>query len=484
MINLSYLLRESGIESVPPGFHDPAISGISINSNEIKPGWLFVAIKGFNADGHNYIDDAILNGALAIIGTENLKLPTVPYIKVQDSRSCLSRLSAVFYDYPAQKPGLHMVGITGTNGKSSTAVFTQYLLEKADISAGLIGTICYHIGKKKLPAVRTTPESHDLQKMFRQMRDEKNDVAVMEVSSHALELSRVEEIKFHIAAFTNLSAEHLDFHTDMENYFQAKSRLFTKYLRSDGSAIFNLDDTYARRLFDMTDSTINRITVGSDPDFDWNYRITSSGLEGIQFNLKTPRDLHEIRIPVVGEFNVSNAVMAAVIADSVSSAKYGDYISALSTLPQIPGRLERISDSVFVDYAHSPDALEKALHALAHKGNTLTVVFGAGGDRDRDKRPMMGRVAAENADDIIITNDNPRSENPEAIAQEIAKGIDDKSKYQIILDRREAIKSVLLNRKENEVVIIAGKGHENYQEIQGNKIAFSDAEVVREYLQI
>ena len=484
MMKLSYLLSESGFGEKLVGAIDPEITGITINSKETKPGWLFVAIKGFNVDGHLFIDDSIANGAAAIVGTEDLHSLSVPYIRVQDSRLALGRLSAAYYDFPAQKSGLEMIGITGTNGKSSTAIFTQYLLEKSNISTGLVGTIHYQIGTRKEKAVRTTPESHELQKMFRQMREKENKVAVMEVSSHALDLMRVECISFQTAAFTNLSAEHLDFHSNMENYFQAKAKLFSKYLNASGNAVFNMNDDYGRRLFDLTDSNYHRVTIGNDQNLDWNYKVISSDLGGMTFTLNTPWDSHEVTIPVVGEFNVSNAVMAAAIASGVPGTNYETIIRSLLNLPQIPGRLEKIADNIFVDYAHTPDALKKALTALKYPGNTLTVVFGAGGERDREKRPLMGQVAEKIADKILITNDNPRNESPESIAGEISYGISDKSKYQVILNRRDAIVSALSDKKNNEVVIIAGKGHEDYQEIQGKKNPFSDADVVREFIKI
>lgn len=478
-MRLSVLLEKSDIAPFKGKDYDPDIRGVAINSKEVHPGWLFVAIKGFVTDGHHYIDQAKENGAVAVVGTQKTINVDIAYIPVSDSRQLLSRLAAVFYDFSRIHNEMKIIGITGTNGKSTTAIYLRHFLESAGISCGLVGTIFYAVGGKKREAERTTPESHVLHSLISEMYKTGDKAMVMEVSSHALELCRVDDIRFDAAAFTNLSPEHLDFHGDMESYFQAKLKLFNKLLGKDGIAIINSDDSYGKKIFPYCR---NFFSVGRIESSNWNFKITGREENGFQFDLKTPNGNYKLTAPVIGDYNIENIVLALAVAVSIYPKKLSAFIESVSSLPQISGRLQRVSKNIFVDYSHTPDALEKALQTLKFPGKTLTVVFGAGGNRDRQKRPLMGRAAVNYADKIILTNDNPRKENPESIVKEILSGIDDQAHTIIRLDREKAISEAVIQRKSNEIVLIAGKGHENYQEIGDTRRPFNDAEIALKVL--
>lgn len=473
-MRLSVLLKKCDIAPLKGEDYDPDIKGIAINSKEVHPGWLFVAIKGFVTDGHQYIEQAKENGAAVVVGTLKTINVDIAYISVPDSRQLLSRLAAVFYDFGNSHKAMKIIGITGTNGKSTTAIYLRHFLESAGISCGLVGTIFYAVGGKEREAERTTPESHVLHRLISEMYETGDKALVMEVSSHALELHRVDDIRFDAAIFTNLSPEHLDFHGDMESYFQAKLKLFKELLNEKGIAIINADDNYGEIITPFCRSSVS---VGRSESSYWNYKITGREEYGFQFDLKTPNENYKLTAPVIGDYNIENIVTALAAAVSIYPEKLGVFIESVSSIPQISGRLQRVSKNIFVDYSHTPEALEKALQTLKFPGKTLTVVFGAGGNRDRQKRPLMGRAAVNNADKIILTNDNPRKENPEAIIKEILSGIDDQTNTVIQPDREKAISEAVIQRKSNEIVLIAGKGHENYQEIDNTRRPFNDAEI-------
>ncbi|RJQ33274.1 MAG: UDP-N-acetylmuramoyl-L-alanyl-D-glutamate--2,6-diaminopimelate ligase [Actinobacteria bacterium] len=457
---------------------DIEITGIAYDSRKVKPGDLFVCIKGAIFDGHRYLLEAKERGALAAV-VEDYRDLDIIQVKVDNARLALAKLANRFYDFPSKK--LILIGITGTNGKTTTSYLVREIFKEAGFKTGLIGTIEYIIGDTGYPVVHTTPESADLQKLLKSMVDNKVQVAVMEVSSHAICMQRINGTKFSAMVFTNLSQDHLDFHKDMESYFRAKLKLFSK---SHGQQDhINVDDLYGQKL----------AQISKNPQI--NYSITNNAeVLAKEINLsphKTSFKLcfggQEVLISnnLVGNFNVYNCLAASACAISqkvsLNSIKKG-----LELLKSVPGRFESIKEgqdfSVIVDYAHTPDGLEKILDTAKQTTNgRIILVFGAGGDRDKAKREVMGRVACQKSDMSIITSDNPRSEDKEDIIKDIVKGFENNN-YQIEPDRRKAIRKALDAAKAEDVVIIAGKGHEQYQIFKDKTVHFSDQEEAREYL--
>ncbi len=479
MKDLFRLLSDAGIAS-NKRYSSISVTGIAYDSRQVRPGTLFVAIRGFEVDGHRYISSAVEAGAAAVIGEEIREERGIPYIRVEDSRAALAALSASFYDFPAEH--LKLAAVTGTNGKTSTALFCEYLLKKSGISTGVMGTVQYKIGGKIIDAERTTPESADIQKFLAEMKERGDRAAVMEASSHGLALRRLEKLFFDVAAFTNLSPEHLDFHKNMEDYYRTKKTLFTEHLKKQGKIVINIDDGYGKRLAgELTDEGLTVTTLGENYESDWKIKDIKSQIGKLRYRLESEEGSYLLTVPLTGRFNVYNSAMALLIAVQLYPQKTSNFVSFMETLPQVPGRLEQVGEKVFIDYAHTPDALEKSLLALRYPKYSLTVVFGAGGNRDRGKRPEMGKTAEKYADKIILTNDNPRDEDPLSIISEIASGISDFGNVIIEPDRREAIRLALKNKAENEIILIAGKGHEEYQEIKGEKTIFSDRNIAKEF---
>src|SRR3954453_1111957 len=449
------------------------VTGLAYDNRAATPGTVFFCVPGFTRDGHDFAPDAIARGAVALVVDHPLGLG-VPEVVVDDVRAAMAPAAARLNGDPTA--ALQTVGITGTNGKTTTAFLTRGLLEAAGRRTGLLGTVTAVVGGAERPMVRTTPEAIDLQRTFAEMRDAGDPAVVMEVSSHALQLHRADAIHWDVAVFTNLTQDHLDFHPTMEDYFAAKRRLFAA---GPKTAVVNVDDPYGRRL---ASELQDPVTIGIDAsDAQLRATATESDATGSTFTL----DGTTFRSPLPGRFNVLNVLcaIAAVRALGIADAAIAD---ALPHAAKAPGPFEPVDEghpfAVLVDYAHTPDSLDNVLRAARPlTQNRLIVVFGAGGDRDRAKRPLMGAVACERADVAIVTSDNPRNEAPEAIIGQILEGCG--SEVEVEPDRRAAIERAVEMAEAGDVLVIAGKGHEQGQELAGGrKIPFDDVTVAREAL--
>ncbi len=466
---------------VPPGGRDIEVSGLAYDNRVVTPGTLFFCVPGFTRDGHDFAPDAIARGAAALVVQRPLNLG-VPEIEVDDVRAAMAPSAARFYGDPTE--ALDVVGITGTNGKTTTAFLVRALLEAGGRQTGLLGTVKSVVGGVEHEVERTTPEAIDLQRTFRQMVDEGDRACAMEVSSHALALHRADAIHFAAAIFTNISRDHLDFHETMEDYFIAKRRLFTE--ADTLRALINVDDPYGARLAqELERRPGGPITFAMDSDAAYRAADVQTGLEGSSFTVHGPDGAIELRSPLRGTFNVYN-VLGAFAAAHTLGVERDDAAAAIETAGQVPGRFQTIDEgqgfAVIVDYAHTPDSLENVLRAARPlTSGRVHVVFGAGGDRDTGKRPLMGEIASRLADRVIVTSDNPRSERPEAIIDEILAGARPDVEHNA--DRREAIATAIHTAAPGDVVVIAGKGHEQGQEFaKGRKLPFDDATVAREAL--
>ena len=462
-------------------------TGVTHDSRRVAPGAVFVALRGLKMDGADFAPQAIAAGAAAIVserGTDQA-MP-VPWLTVADARLALAHLAAEFNGHPSRQ--MQVVGITGTNGKTTTGYLVSAILEAAGIKCGFMGTVQYRLGTRDFEATRTTPEAPDVQSYMREMLDSGCGACVMEVSSHALALRRVDGIRFAAAIFTNLTRDHLDFHADMEDYFAAKRRLF-EMLPDDAPAVINVDDPRGASLVE----TVRRpITYGLTRAAQVSPGSLSYSLDGLDFEIRSPRGAIQVRSKLVGRPNVYN-ILAAVAATSALDVPTAAIEQGLERLPGVPGRFEIASSAaddvtVVVDYAHTDDALRNLLEtARPVATRRLITVFGAGGDRDRTKRPLMGMVAARLSDVVVITSDNPRSEDPNRIIEEVKRGADAEirqSGAQVLVraDRRDAIMHAVGMANPGDVVLVAGKGHEKYQEIGGRTFTFDDVEVAREAL--
>lgn len=466
------------------------ITSLSYNSKDVTEGSLFVAIPGQNIDGHIFIEEAIKNGATAIVYEKSdfiFSNPDITWIGVNDSRDALAWMSVKFFGDPSKK--LKMIGITGTNGKTTTSYLINEIIKKYGRKTGVIGTIKYLIDNEKIKAIHTTPESLEFQSLLYEMINKRVEYVISEVSSHALALKRVDYTGFDIAVFTNLSREHLDFHKDMENYFMAKQRLFTELLKTDGLAVINIDDVYGRRIAEKIDRKILYSVENPQADiYVKNYKLSFKNTE-IKIVIKEERELH-IKTSLLGIPTIYNVLSAVSVAVGLNIPK--EIIeSALSDVKAPQGRFEKIDGGqdffVFVDYAHTPDALERLLISVRKlkeetlKNRKIFTVFGCGGNRDRGKRAEMGKIATELSDVVIITSDNPRWEEPIEIIREIEKGAS-KENYMIIPDRALAVWTAVRLCKKGDILIVAGKGHEDYQEIKGIRYPFSDKEELKKAL--
>lgn len=456
---------------------DVDVSALHYDARAVTPGSVFFCVRGFTADGHRYAPDAVANGAVALVVDHPLRLE-VPEVMVADVRAAMAPAAARFNGDPTA--ALAMVGITGTNGKTTTSFLTRAVLEASGRSTGLIGTVTSWVAGVEHPVVRTTPEAIDLQRMFASMRDGGDDAAVMEVSSHALSLGRADAIHWDVAAFTNLTQDHLDFHSDMEDYFLAKRRLFEVAAQQGATLIVNVDDAYGARL---ARDFPQALTLGIESEgATLRARDIAAGPASSDFTVDGTR----FTAPLPGRFNILNSLVAIAAARALG-VDDATIAAALPGAGGVPGRFEPVAEgqdfAVIVDYAHKPDALDNVLRTARELAGErrLIVVVGAGGDRDRGKRPLMGRAAAEHADVVVLTSDNPRSEDPEAILDAIAEGAGPEAIR--ISDRRDAIDHAIGAASDGDVVVIAGKGHETYQEIaDGVKLPFDDREVAREAL--
>ncbi|MDK2858557.1 MAG: UDP-N-acetylmuramoyl-L-alanyl-D-glutamate--2,6-diaminopimelate ligase [Verrucomicrobiota bacterium] len=458
------------------------ITGIAYNSRRITPGALFVALHGENTDGAVFVEDAIRRGAAAVLSQSPCATGNgVPCIQVDNARKVLAKLSGAFYNHPAER--LCSVGITGTNGKTTVSFMLREIFKAAGKHPGLIGTVRYEIGDRVVPAARTTPESPDIQAMLAQMERSGCDSVIMEVSSHALDQYRVYGILYDAAVFTNLTQDHLDYHGTFEEYFAVKTRLFRQVSRF---AVINRDDSWGRRLLTESRFIAGCVSYGFDEGADVRGQDPVTDTLGSRMRVESPWGAAEISLQLIGRFNLHNALAAFATAAALG-IPVDTIAKALAEMENVPGRLEAIPNKkgkrVFVDYAHTDDALLHVLEALrAITPGKLIVVFGCGGNRDTDKRRLMGQVAARLADYSIITNDNPRNETPENIAADIAAGFDSERKYEVVLDRRAAILRGLELTGKKDVLLVAGKGHETYQEFAGTIVPFDDREIVREAL--
>ncbi len=450
------------------------VGGLAYDSRQVGDGTLFFCVVGERSDGHDFAPAAVEAGAAALVVERRLDLP-VTQVLVGDARATMAPVAARFWGDPTAE--LRVAGVTGTNGKTTTAFLIREVLEAAGIRCGLLGTVKQVVGGAEEEVERTTPEAIDLQATFRRMLEGGDRACAMEVSSHALVLHRGDSIHYEVALFTNLTQDHLDFHADMEDYFAAKRLLFEMGPRH---AIVNVDDPYGRRLADEFE-TLTFSADGGEADF--SARDPAFDATGARFAVGGV----EVRTRLPGHFNVANA-LAAFAAASAMGIEPDAIAEALAAAGAPPGRFEPIDEgqpfAVLVDYAHTPDSLENVLAAARRLTDGRVIsVFGAGGDRDRDKRPLMGRAAATNSELTIVTSDNPRSERPDAIVEEILAGIEDRDGVEAEVDRRAAIALGLSRAQAGDTVVIAGKGHEQGQEFEeGRKIPFDDREVAREEL--
>jgi len=472
---------------------DTDVLGIACDSRQVRPGMVFAALPGRNEDGWRFAAEAVRRGAVAVVGEHDPGAGRTPFgpdvclARVADARRALADLSAAFYQYPAAE--LLTVGITGTNGKTTTAYMVRDVLQADGRSPGLVSTVQYEIGERVIPAVRTTPEAPALQALLAQMVDAGCRSAVMEVSSHALDQQRVNGTDIDIGVFTNLTRDHLDYHGSMEAYFDAKMRLFRALGRGgkSGLAVVNTDDPWGQRIDHAADVTADRLTYGTDPTAAIQACDIRLGPEGSAFRVLTPWGETEIRTTLMGRFNVSN-LLAALGAVCAAGVQLELAARVLSSQISVTGRLERIANplgiQVFVDYAHTDDALRHVLATLREvTARRLIVVVGCGGNRDRSKRPAMGAVAAKLADAALLTADNPRGEDPRAIIREMEAGIDRCACCEVIVDRRDAIFRAIAMAEPGDVVLIAGKGHETFQEFANRTAPFDDRQVAREALE-
>ncbi len=464
------------------------VQHVTIDSREVQPGSLFVAVRGYCTDGHRFIQSAVEGGAAVVICEEFPSdiASSCLYIQVVDARRALARVARLFYGEAGDQ--LMIIGVTGTNGKTTTARLITAMLNASGIPAGYIGTNLCRIGECDIPLERTTPEAHELHALFALMVEAGCRAAVMEVSSHALVLQRVYGIRFHAALFTNLTREHLDFHATMDEYALAKQQLFDQ-LTPEGFAVFNSDDSFAMQMASrLASEKIYCCTLQSRFSEQVRCRyhfaadILQSTLDSSTVAIHFPERVITMEVGLPGSFNVMNVLEAAAIGAGMALSPE-EICQSLSAISAVDGRMERVSGdsqgySVFVDYAHTPDALFKVLEIIRQlkpPDSRLVLVFGCGGNRDRAKRPDMGRIASEGADEIILTSDNPRDEDPEIILDEIERGITG-DHYLRICDRAEAITRAVGMLRAGDVLLVAGKGHERYQEIAGEKYPFSDQE--------
>jgi UDP-N-acetylmuramoyl-L-alanyl-D-glutamate--2,6-diaminopimelate ligase len=476
-MKLSALLRDVPVREVH-GNTDIDITSVTPDSRMVAAGTLFVAIPGTAKDGAKFIPQAIERGAAAIVASS--QTPDTRHLTtvlVEDPRAALASIAANFYGRPAEK--LSLVGVTGTSGKTTTTRMIESVFDALHEPVGLIGTIEYRAGDEKLVADRTTPDAAVLQEWFAKMVDAGVKHAVMEVSSHALALKRTHGLHFAAAVFTNLSREHFDFHKDFEDYFAAKRILFDQIDRSRQTAVVNLDDEYGRRLANELGTAAMTFGRTADADIhpDVGFVIDVDGLRGI---VETPQGEIRVESPLLGLPNLYNW-LGAIGASLVVGIPIATIEAGIRDLKSVRGRFERVGEArptVIVDYAHKPDALEKLLHAVRDIAGErrLKIVFGCGGDRDRGKRPQMGEIAARLADEVIVTSDNPRGEQPQAIIDEIVQGIAGSNHSIQIADRREAIARTIGEAGDDDVIVIAGKGHETYQVIGDQVVHFDDRE--------
>ena len=473
-MQLKYLIQNLP-GAVTNGPVEREIAALAYDSRKVKPGALFAALRGEKVDGRAFIEQAVAAGAVAVLG-ENLDADArVTAVSVPDARAALADVAAAFFQFPAQR--LKMLGVTGTNGKTTTTFLIKHICEKELLRCGLLGTVRYEVGDRILPAARTTPESLDVHEMLSQMRSAGCKAAVLEVSSHALAQNRVRCIEWDSAVFTNLTQDHLDYHETMEKYFDAKSLLFTGLAgqKKKAVAVINADDRYGARLIKMCGVPV--VTYGLGARSDFRASEVKTDFSGTSYQLDARGKIFLVRLPLIGRFNVYNSLAAIAAACSIG-IEVRNAVVALANAPHVPGRLEaapvKRQFRVFIDYAHTEDALVNVMKTLRELSpRRLIVVFGCGGNRDKAKRPRMAAAVDELADWSIVTSDNPRKEDPLEIIGDIKKGYRGRN-YEVIADRREAIFKAVAMAQPRDIVLIAGKGHEAYQEFADHTVPFDD----------
>ena len=463
------------------------VRGLAYDSRQVKPGDVFVALKGLKAAGVDFAADAVRRGAIAVVADTPAGAETsVPWIVVPDARAAMASLAAELYGHPSRS--MQVVGITGTNGKTTTAYLLRAVFEAAGKKCGLLGTVAYSVGDEELPAARTTPEAPDVQRMFRQMVDAGCRACVMEVSSHALALRRVDETAFAAAVFTNLTRDHLDYHGDMESYFSAKRRLFDM-LPPGAPSVINLDDPRGDSLRKVVSVPL---TYAINKAADVTPGPLSLTFDGLEFDVRTPKGGVHVKSPLVGRPNVSNILATVAVATALDVPSSAIELG-LANLGGVPGRFELVSSAtddigVVIDYAHTDDALKNLLETARPLARRRVItVFGCGGDRDRTKRPLMGAVAARLSDVVVMTSDNPRTEDPIRIIEEIKRGVPPKTDRSAdtftILDRKEAIQFAIKKAEPGDLVLLVGKGHEQSQVIGTTELPFDEAAIARAALE-
>lgn len=468
------------LDGVPSTMGKTCVTGLAYDSRQVVPGDLFFALPGSRDDGTLHAAEAVQKGAAAVISEKEIQMG-IPSLKVASARSAMAGAAAEFYGHPSRS--LAVAGVTGTNGKSTTAWIIRHLCDAVGRPCGLIGTIRYELPGLSEQASRTTPESVDLEGMLARIRDGGFRAAALEVSSHALMQHRSDGVEFDAAVFTNLTRDHLDYHGTMDAYFEAKALLFTRLAKQQskkGRAIVNIDDKYGRRLVDRIPKGVPVISFGQGSNCQFRASAIRSTPLGTTFQLDAKGRSYLVRTPLIGLFNVYNTV-AALAAVSSMGVELRRAIAAAATIPQVPGRLERVPGKrnfqAYVDYAHTPDALENVLRSVRQIATArIITVFGCGGDRDRSKRPLMASAAELLSDHVIVTSDNPRSEDPMAILREVEKGFRGTS-YEVYAQREAAIRRAVELAGPEDVILVAGKGHEDYQEIGGVKHPFDDVKV-------
>lgn len=488
MKNLAELLNSIEVLEVIGKAEKCPVEKITVDSREATKGSLFVAIKGFKTDSHEYIMDVIAAGASAIILENSEKIPqeffkhfSCVIIHVRNSRKALAEISSAFFSFPSQQ--IKLAGITGTKGKTSTAYMIWFLLNKLNAKSALTGTIFNIIGEEKEPAKLTTPESYTINEFLNKAVLSGCTNAVMEVSSHGIALERTRSLDFDVACFTQLSSDHLDFHNSYEDYRDTKKRLFDE-LKPEAIAVYNIDDKYGEYM--VSDCRAKKISVGKKEDAIFQISDLNYNIHGTSYNLTYQNVKYSVKTPLVGEFNCYNTsiAFAVVVTLGLTPEKA---VELLKNAPQVPGRFEilrKAARTVIVDYSHNAESLRQALIAvndIISPGTEIWTVFGCGGDRDKTKRPVMGKIASDMSTKVIVTSDNPRFEDPEIIINEICSGIEQEN-FITITDREEAIEFAVTKSSMDSVILIAGKGHENYSEVKGMRTYFSDKETAEKYL--
>jgi UDP-N-acetylmuramoyl-L-alanyl-D-glutamate--2,6-diaminopimelate ligase len=477
-MQLRALLQASGIA---PGLADPDISSLCYDSRRAAPGCLFFALPGAKSNGADFIAQAVARGAAAVVAENAPRESSCPVVVVPNARAAMADVAAEFYGHPDHS--LKCVGVTGTNGKTTTAFLAKHIFDVAGLHSSLVGTVKYIVAGEERPAAHTTPESIDLQQILAESRERGARAVAMEVSSHSLVQNRVRGVEFDAGIFTNLTQDHLDYHGTMDAYFEAKALFFealAEQKTKKARAVINSDDRFGQRLLDRFSKRIKTVTFGRNVHADFRASAIRQDLHGTQFALEARGKSYLVRTPLIGLFNVYN-VLGALAAAMTCGVELRRAIDALGNAPQVPGRLERVparrNFQVFVDYAHTDDALRNVLQTLRDAGpSRLIAVFGCGGDRDRAKRPLMAAAGEALADIVILTPDNPRSENPEEILSEMEKGLARRT-HEKFVDREQAIRRAIELAEPGDIVLIAGKGHEKTQEFAGVKVPFDDVAV-------